>query len=273
MNSLVLLNGSPRGERSNSMKMLKRVAEGWVARRRRAAGSAAPGAARAVRACCGGVCRRRCGSAGHAALHGCDAGAGEGVHRSAGAARRSGACRAAQIRRWPFLCSRDFPRRRTRGHWSVISKSWRCGWIRTMQARLCAAAVSRCRPCRSRPTGSCGRGCKRWANSWRVMAVSARLSSKPLPAPERFSRFGVVLASLACRIPIIQFYWNGMLKKNGAWERRFAAPYGPAFEDKAGVSEGQEALSTAGPPPQETKVVLGDPGRETGATKTLVFWR
>ena len=29
MNSLLLLNGSPRGERSNSMKMLARVAEGW----------------------------------------------------------------------------------------------------------------------------------------------------------------------------------------------------------------------------------------------------
>ena len=29
MNSLLLLNGSPRGERSNSMKMLTRVAEGW----------------------------------------------------------------------------------------------------------------------------------------------------------------------------------------------------------------------------------------------------
>ena len=29
MNSLLLLNGSPRGERSNTMKMLSRVAEGW----------------------------------------------------------------------------------------------------------------------------------------------------------------------------------------------------------------------------------------------------
>ena len=29
MRSLLLLNGSPRGERSNSMKMLTRVAEGW----------------------------------------------------------------------------------------------------------------------------------------------------------------------------------------------------------------------------------------------------
>ena len=29
MRSLLLLNGSPRGERSNSMKMLSRVAEDW----------------------------------------------------------------------------------------------------------------------------------------------------------------------------------------------------------------------------------------------------
>ena len=30
MNSLLLLNGSPRGPRSNSMKMLARVGEGWA---------------------------------------------------------------------------------------------------------------------------------------------------------------------------------------------------------------------------------------------------
>jgi hypothetical protein len=32
------------------------------------------------------------------------------------------------------------------------------------------------------------------------------------------------------KLPVAQFYWNGMLKKNGAWERRFAAPYGPELE-------------------------------------------
>jgi hypothetical protein len=53
---------------------------------------------------------------------------------------------------------------------------------------------------------------------------------KAVAGIERFSRFGVFLASLACRIPAIQFYWNGQLRKNDAWERRFAAPYGPAFE-------------------------------------------
>ena len=31
MSSLLLLNGSPRGPRSNSMRMLEHVAEGWVA--------------------------------------------------------------------------------------------------------------------------------------------------------------------------------------------------------------------------------------------------
>ena len=54
---------------------------------------------------------------------------------------------------------------------------------------------------------------------------------KAVAGTEQFSRFAVMLASLACRIPIIQFYWNGTLKKNGAWEQRFAAPYGPAFEE------------------------------------------
>ena len=29
MTSLLLLNGSPRGARSNSLKMMSRVAEGW----------------------------------------------------------------------------------------------------------------------------------------------------------------------------------------------------------------------------------------------------
>jgi hypothetical protein len=46
---------------------------------------------------------------------------------------------------------------------------------------------------------------------------------------ERLSPFGALIAKLVCRIPLIQFYWNGMLKKNGAWEQRFAAPYGAPF--------------------------------------------
>ena len=80
MNSLLLLNGSPRGERSNSMKMLAHVAEGW-----QRGGGAPPEVLhlarraqfqRAVEA----FPTRRYGSARHAALHRRDAGAGEGLY-------------------------------------------------------------------------------------------------------------------------------------------------------------------------------------------------
>jgi len=47
---------------------------------------------------------------------------------------------------------------------------------------------------------------------------------------ERMSALTLALARLAVHLPIVNFYWNGMLKKNGAWQRRFAAPYAPAAE-------------------------------------------
>lgn len=46
---------------------------------------------------------------------------------------------------------------------------------------------------------------------------------------EHFSPIARALLSLAVKLPITQFYWNSQLKKNGAWQRRFAAPYGPAY--------------------------------------------
>ena len=47
---------------------------------------------------------------------------------------------------------------------------------------------------------------------------------------ERMSALTLALARLAVHLPIANFYWNGMLKKNGEWKRRFAAPYAPAAE-------------------------------------------
>jgi hypothetical protein len=46
---------------------------------------------------------------------------------------------------------------------------------------------------------------------------------------ERIPRFAAPLLSLAVKLHLVEFMWNGQLKKNGVWERRFAAPYGPAF--------------------------------------------
>lgn len=42
---------------------------------------------------------------------------------------------------------------------------------------------------------------------------------------ERFSPATAVAVSLALKLPVAQFYWDGQLKKNGAWDRRFDAPY------------------------------------------------
>jgi hypothetical protein len=42
---------------------------------------------------------------------------------------------------------------------------------------------------------------------------------------ERFSPVAAAGVGVALKIPLTQFYWNGQLKKNGAWDRRFAAPY------------------------------------------------
>jgi len=51
---------------------------------------------------------------------------------------------------------------------------------------------------------------------------------KAVAGVERYSPIAAALASIVLRLPVTQFYWNGKLKKNGAWERRFASPYGTA---------------------------------------------
>jgi hypothetical protein len=48
---------------------------------------------------------------------------------------------------------------------------------------------------------------------------------KAVAGLERFSPSAAVLANVVVRTPPAQFYWNGQLKKNGAWDRRFDAPY------------------------------------------------
>ncbi|MGA2887466.1 MAG: NAD(P)H-dependent oxidoreductase [Terracidiphilus sp.] len=51
---------------------------------------------------------------------------------------------------------------------------------------------------------------------------------KAVASTERFSALTATILSVVGKLPITQFYWNMQLKKNGAWDRRFAAPYGPA---------------------------------------------
>ena len=46
-----------------------------------------------------------------------------------------------------------------------------------------------------------------------------------LSKPEKYSRILAMLFWLALRLPITQSYWDNQLKKNGAYEARFARPF------------------------------------------------
>jgi hypothetical protein len=45
---------------------------------------------------------------------------------------------------------------------------------------------------------------------------------------EGFSAMTAAAMTVAFKLPVVQFYWTSQLKKNGAWNERFNAPYAPA---------------------------------------------
>jgi NAD(P)H-dependent FMN reductase len=45
-----------------------------------------------------------------------------------------------------------------------------------------------------------------------------------LAKPERYPAYMAPVFKLFAKLPVSQFYWNGQLKKNGAYERRFDQP-------------------------------------------------
>jgi NAD(P)H-dependent FMN reductase len=227
MKSLLLLNGSPRGERSNSMKMLARVAEGWER-----AGGGRPETLH--------LARKADFDRAIAAFAATDvvllglplytdsmpalvkayieALAPRAVARAGGANPRFG-----------FLVQSGFPEAL---HSRALER-----YLEKLARRLGAPYA-----------GTIVRGGgeslqmmpddankKLWA---RLRALGEQLARdgrfgaeelKAIAGTERYSAPTAALLSLVTKLPIVQFYWNMKLKKNGAWERRFAAPYGPAF--------------------------------------------
>lgn len=230
MNSLVLLNGSPRGERGNSMKMLQRVAEGWVR-----GGGAQPEVLHLVR---------------HAQfLRAVEVFAAADVvllgmplytdampalvkaYIEALAPRVEAARKGEANPALAFLVQSGFPEA---AHSRPLER-----YLAKLAARLQAPYAGTIvhgggESLQMMPEKASR---KLWAQLNKLgeeLARDGRFGAAELKAVagrERFSRFGAMVARLACRIPAIQFYWNGMLKKNGAWEQRFAAPYGAAFEE------------------------------------------
>lgn len=52
-------------------------------------------------------------------------------------------------------------------------------------------------------------------------------AAKELATPRRFNALGRGIFRALSATGLANFYWNGMLRKNGAWERRFDSPYAP----------------------------------------------
>ena len=228
MNSLVLLNGSPRGERSNSMKMLARVAEGW-----QRGGGQAPevlhlarrsGFDRAVEAF----------AESDAMLLGMplytDAMPGVvKLYIEAIAPRVEVAAAGGRNPTLGFLVQSGFPEAL---HSRPVER-----YLEKLARRLGSAYA-----------GTIVRGAgesihmmpdetnkKLWAHLRTLgeqLAQNGRFGKAELKAVagnERFSAPASALLSVVCRLSAVQFMWNPQFKKNGVWKKRFAAPYGPAI--------------------------------------------
>ena len=189
MHSLLLLNGSPRGPRSNSMKMLTRVGEGW-----QSAGGDKPEVLHLARqgdcaASRRGVRRGRHGASGHAALHRLDARARQDLHRGA-CPSTSG---ATTIRASDSWCSPGSPRRCTRGLSNATSRSLRLDSGASTRGRSCEAAARRSRRCPRGRTRSCGDTCALSAYRLRLMG---RFDSALLERVARVERFSPARAAV-----------------------------------------------------------------------------
>jgi hypothetical protein len=228
MNSLLLLNGSPRGERSNSMKMLAWVAEGW-----QQGGGQTPEVLHLA---------RRTGFD-----RAVEAFAGAGVvmlgmplytdampaivkdYFEALAPRVEAAASGALNPPLAFLVQSGFPEAL---HSRPLER-----YLEKLARRLgspCAGTIVR-------GGGEALQVMPDEANRklWTLLrtlgeqlARDGRFGEAELKAVagvERFTALAAAAAGLIFKLPFAQFYWNGQLKKNGAWERRFAAPYAPAY--------------------------------------------
>jgi len=225
MRSLLLLNGSPRGERSNSMKMLTRVAEGW-----QQAGGETPeilhlaqraGFDRAVKAF---------GEADVVML-------GMPLYTDAMPALVKSYIEALQPRTAAveganpalgFLVQSGFPEashsRPLERYLQKLARRFGSRYVGTIVRG--AGESLQMIPDRANE--------KLWARLRTLGEQLYREGSfgaeelRAVAGVERMSALTLVLARLAVHLPITQFYWNGMLKKNGAWQQKFAAPYAPS---------------------------------------------
>ena len=227
MKSLLLLNGSPRGERSNSMKMLARVAEGWAQ-----GGGRTPEVLHLAR-----KADFNCAVEAFVAtdvmllgfpLYTDSMPALVKAYIEALApyvsVAQSGGVNPARA----FLVQSGFPEAL---HSRPVER-----YLEKLAPRLGSPYAGTI----VRGGGESLQAMPDRANKklWtRLRTLGGQLARddhfgeaelKAVAGIERFSPVALTLLSLAVKLPITQFYWNSQLKKNSAWDRRFAAPYGTA---------------------------------------------
>ena len=229
MKSLLLLNGSPRGERSNSMKMLSRVSEGW-----QRGGGAPPEELHLARP----AQFQRAVEAfaeSNTVLLGMplytDAmPALVKTYIEALAPRVESSKAGGANPTLAFLVQSGFPEalhsRPLERYLEKLSRRFGSPYAGTI-VRGGGEALQ------AMPEDANRKLWARLRTLGEQLARDGRFGAEELKAVagiERFSPLAIWFAGWVFKLPVAQFYWNGMLKKNGAWERRFAAPYGPAFE-------------------------------------------
>ena len=223
MDSLLLLNGSPRGPRSNSMRMLTQIAAGW-----QAAGGAEPTVLHLAKRADFERAAAEFGEAGTVlagmplytdSMPGLVAEFIEALEPLVG---RAGNPRVA------FLVQSGFSEPlHSRGLERYLTK------LATRLRSPYAGTIVRGggESLQMMPDEALGKLFGRLQTLGGQLALDGAFDPATLAqvaGRERFSAATAAAMSLALKLPVMQFYWNQQLKKNAAWEQRFDAPYSRA---------------------------------------------
>jgi hypothetical protein len=225
MSSLLLLNGSPRGPRSNSIRMLSQVAIGWEA-----AGGAEPTVLH--------LAKRsdfECAVAEFANAETVLLGmplytdsmpglVAEFIEALASLVGREGNPRVA------FLVQSGFSEAlHSRGLERYLAKL-----ARRLGSPYAGTIVKGSgESLQVMPDESLGKVFGRLRTLGEQLACEGYFNPETLAqvaGTERLSPMIAATMSLAFKIPVTQFYWNSQLRKNGAWGKRFDAPYAKGYE-------------------------------------------
>jgi len=219
MNSLLLLNGSPRGARSNSMRMLTQVAEGWTA-----AGGAEPVVLHLAKRADFNRAVAQYPAAGTVLLGMplyTDSMPGLVMELFEALEDRVGAADAPRI---GFLVQSGFAEAlHSRGLERYLEKL-----ARRLGAPYAGTIVRGGGEALQQMPDPALRGLFGDLNTLGGQLKSdgrfGEMTLAKVAGTERFSAGMAAVMSLVLKAPAAQFYWNGQLKKNGAWDKRFDTP-------------------------------------------------